>query len=124
MHELDEKAQLSNNFKRREFSCKCGCGFMSPDPKLVQVVQRVREYFDKPVTINSACRCPVHNSDVGGARNSAHLQGIAADISVKEVAPSVVHEFLDSLYPNSFGLGSYSSFTHIDVRKEYARWNG
>ena len=43
---------LSANFNRAEFACKCGCGFDTVDAKLIDYVQQIREYFAVPITIN------------------------------------------------------------------------
>ena len=114
----------SKYFRRKEFECSCGCGFNTVDVDLLDVVEDVREHFDTPVTINSACRCVSHNHSVGGSAKSKHLLGIAADIVVLDVSPERVYNYLDNKYPNSKGLGSYSNFTHIDVRDTKARWKG
>lgn len=121
-HELIQNTQLTTHFRRSEFACKCGCDFSTPDPELLGVLEIVRTHFGKPVTINSACRCIIHNIDVGGSANSTHMQGIAADIVVKGVSPSDVHKYLSDLYPGRYGLGKYNGFTHIDVREIEARW--
>ena len=114
---------ISNYFTRKEFECKCGCGFATVDVELLEVLEFVRVSFNKPVTINSACRCDSHNSSVGGADGSKHKLGIAADIVVKDIDPLDVYKFLDAAYPVSYGIGKYNSFTHIDVRSGYkARW--
>jgi uncharacterized protein YcbK (DUF882 family) len=115
---------LSANFSRSEFACKCGCGFQTVDVELLEVITSVREKFRKPVTINSACRCDEHNKKIGGSYGSKHKQGIAADIVVKGVNPDTVYAYLDDMYPTSFGMGKYESFTHIDVRRTKARWKG
>jgi uncharacterized protein YcbK (DUF882 family) len=114
---------LSKNFSRREFECKCGCGFNTVDAELVKVLQVVRDYFKESITITSACRCEKHNNRVGGGKNSQHKLGRAADIVVSNVSPAEVQEYLDSRYPIKYGLGSYSDFTHIDTRSGvHARW--
>ncbi|EBH6582603.1 DUF882 domain-containing protein [Salmonella enterica] len=116
---------ISKHFSRREFECKCGtCGYNAVDVELLKVLEDVREHFGKPVIINSANRCPTHNKRVGGASNSTHLKGLASDIVVKGVNPSAVYAYLDSKYPNSYGIGKYNTFTHIDVRGYRARWIG
>lgn len=122
MHALDQEEKLSKNFKRKEFACKCGCGFSSPDPILVEVVQFIREYFNKPTSLNSACRCKSHNKSVGGAQDSTHLYGLAGDVVVNGVDPSSVYNLLDKTFPDKFGIGRYPSFTHIDIRDKMARW--
>lgn len=110
-------------FKRTEFECKCGCGMITVDKELLEVLEDVREHFGKPVRITSGNRCESHNANVGGAKNSQHVKGIAADIKVKDVSAAEVYEYLDKKYPNSYGVGKYSSWVHIDVRPLMARWN-
>lgn len=120
--------QLSKHFKAKEFACKCGCGLGLEDGdvsnELVDVLEDAREHFDKPVVINSGVRCEVHNRRVGGAVASQHLFGTAADIRIAGVLPKEVANYLDSKYPNKYGIGRYGNFTHIDVRPNKARWNG
>jgi len=121
-HKLDVSANVSKHFKRREFACKCGCGFSTVDGELLLVLESIRSYFNEPVTINSACRCPMHNANEGGRPNSAHLMGIAADIVVKNVSPERVESFLMEMYPDRYGRKGYNTFTHIDVREPFAHW--
>ena len=109
-------------FSRSEFACNCGCGFSVVDVDLLDVLIDVREYFDSPLTINSACRCFGHNTYVGGTDKSKHLFGIAADIVVKDVTNERVQDYILNKYPNSKGIGVYKSFTHVDVRDGKARW--
>ena len=113
---------ISKNFSRSEFTCKCLCGFETVDVELLRVLEIVRAYFNKPVKINSACRCKKHNAYIGGALESKHMMGMAADIVVKDTKPELVYNFLDRYQPNKYGLGNYKTFTHIDVRKD--KWRG
>jgi uncharacterized protein YcbK (DUF882 family) len=107
-------------FTRAEFSCKCGCGFDTVDYELIKVLEYIREHFDKPVVVNSGCRCPAHNDSVDGSVESQHLLGRAADISVNGVEPALVYELSEQIEVG--GLGSYDTFTHVDTRVGYARW--
>ena len=113
---------LSNNFSREEFACKCKCGFSTADKELIEVLEVVRRRFGQSVKVNSACRCESHNEKIGGSYGSKHKQGIAADIVVKNVSPDDVYNFLDLYQPNRYGVGKYKTFTHIDVRSSKARW--
>jgi uncharacterized protein YcbK (DUF882 family) len=115
---------LNKYFKRSEFACRCGCGTSTVDAELLHVITDVREYFGRPVIINSGHRCAAHNTKVGGAKNSVHLTGKAVDIRVSGVHPIGVHKYLSDKYPEKYGIGMYSSFIHIDVRDGKARWNG
>lgn len=48
--------------------------------KLAFVLQQIRDEYGKPIVVNSAFRCPKLNKAVGGATNSDHKFGCAADI--------------------------------------------
>lgn len=115
-------------FKRSEFACKCGkyCnGFpVEPNEKLVETLETIREHFGVPVTVSSGIRCKTHNTNVGGVSNSQHMEGTAADIVVKGVPVSEVVKYAETLMPKTGGIGTYKTFTHIDVRSVKARWNG
>lgn len=115
-------------FKRSEFKCKCGkyCdGFpVEPDEKLVELLEKIREHFNAPVTISSGVRCKTHNTNVGGASSSQHLKGTAADIKVRGKTPKEVAAYCETLLPNSGGIGIYKSWVHVDVRSNKSRWNG
>jgi uncharacterized protein YcbK (DUF882 family) len=113
---------ISKNFSRKEFACKCGCGFDTVDVELVKVLQELRDHFERPITINSACRCLKHNRSIGSTDSSQHVKARAADITVKGVSPEVVYYYLDSKYPDHNGLGRYVDFTHLDTRGWKARW--
>lgn len=117
--------KLSINFNREEFACKCGCGFDTVDTELIRVLENVRNNFDAPVHITSACRCPAHNESVGGSANSQHKLGRAADIVVQGVEPDDVALFLEQIMSHG-GVGRYSTFTHVDTRSgDYvAGWSG
>ena len=112
------------HFKKSEFMCKCGCGVPIVDVELADVLDDVREHFNAPTSITSGYRCEKHNTKVGGAKNSSHMQGIAADIKVSGKEPKEVYDYLNKKYPNTYGMGLYKSWVHIDVRNTKARWNG
>ena len=117
--------RLSRSFTRAEFSCSCcDCDYDTVDTELVTVLQFLRDHFDAPVKITSGNRCPEHNANVGGAEKSYHIRGRAADIQVSGVSPVIVQDYLKDTYPGMYGIGSYSSFTHIDTRTKAGRWNG
>ena len=113
---------MNRYFKRSEFACSCGCNFSTVDVELLEVLTDLRKYFGRPITINSACRCESHNKAVGGAEGSKHRLGIAADVVVKGIHPNDVFDHLADKYPDKYGLGCYTTFTHVDVRSNEARW--
>ena len=114
---------LTDNFSRKEFACKCGCGFDTVDIALVGILEAIREHFGTPVRISSACRCASHNKAVGGASKSQHLYGRAADITVEGVDPKDVAKEARRIMGDFGGLGEYSNFVHVDSRTDGpARW--
>lgn len=50
------------------------------------VLDPLREWYGKPIYVNSGYRCPALNKAVGGVANSQHLTGQAADIDVNDRA--------------------------------------
>ena len=120
----DGATYISKNFRVREFRCQDGSDVVFIESDLVDILQKIRDHFGKAVTITSAFRTASHNKKVGGATYSQHLYGKAADIKVSGAAPSVVADFAETLMPSSGGIGRYSTFTHVDVRKVKSRWNG
>lgn len=119
--------RISENFLAEEFTCN-HCGKSSPrgtPPSLLAILEDIRIHFnDSGVVVMSGYRCPEHNARVGGAKHSQHLLGTAADIRVVGASPQQVQAYLHKKYPMKYGIGSYQTFTHIDVRKGYARWRG
>ena len=108
--------RLSKHFKREEFACQCGCDFDTVDARLIEVLEMVRGEYKQPITITSGCRCPEHNYKIGGAKDSQHTLGRAADIKVKGVEPEKVYDFLAHGFKNQLGLGLYSGWVHVDTR--------
>jgi hypothetical protein len=117
----DGSKKLSANFKVSEFACKDGSDTILISSDTVEKIQNVRDYFGKPVTINSAYRTATHNASVGGATGSQHVKGTACDIVVEGVPSNAVASYLEAKYPKS-GIGLYNSFTHIDSRGYKSYW--
>lgn len=121
--------KLSANFNVSEFACHGSgcCSTVQIDEQLVKYVQKIRDHFKAPVTINSGYRCPVHNKLIGGATNSYHSRGMAADIAVKGIAPKEVAKYAESI--GIRGIGLYETnrdgyFVHVDTRTNKSFWYG
>ena len=112
------------NFKVREFACQDGSDPVFIAPELVKILQKIRNHFGKPVTINSGYRTAAHNKKVGGSTYSQHQYGLAADIVVSGVDPKKVAAYVETLMPSKGGIGIYKAFVHVDVRAVKSRWNG
>jgi zinc D-Ala-D-Ala carboxypeptidase len=68
---------LSPHFRAREFACK-HCGWIKTHRVLLAGLERIRPAGG--LSVVSGYRCPTHNRDIGGATNSQHIYGTAADI--------------------------------------------
>lgn len=71
------------HFTLDEFKCKCGCEGNQIDPKLVDILDDIREELGFPMVISSGYRCPAHNNAVSTTGlNGPHTTGKAADVAV------------------------------------------
>lgn len=115
-------------FSKKEFACKCGmCGGYPAeiDMGMVKIADLIRERIGKPIGVNSGLRCREHNSNVGGAYNSQHLYGTAADLGCPNgVTPEKMASIAQEIMGDTGGIGIYSWGIHIDTRKAVARWVG
>jgi len=120
----DGNIRLSPNFLVREFSCKDGSDKILIDDELVDILQKIRDHFGKPITINSGYRTARHNANNGGASSSQHLYGKATDTSVAGVTPLAVAQFAESLGVGGIGHApaGQGNFVHIDTRTVKSRW--
>lgn len=66
------------NFRKEEFMCNCKSVGKGISYSLVSNLQKLRNKYGS-IHIYSGYRCPKCNASVGGASNSAHLTGQAAD---------------------------------------------
>lgn len=124
LHDQTRWPLISEHFDRSEFTCRCQCGYNTVDHELIVVLENLRNLFNRPITIQSGCRCPVHNLRIKGSKKSQHMLGKACDFTVHQAPPAVIADHLERKYPDKYGIGRYLNFTHIDVRKEKARWSG
>ncbi len=122
--------QLTDNFNQKEFDSKDGSTM--PDEVLRNIellseqLQIIRDYTGKSITINSGYRSPEHNKSIGGVSNSQHVKGKAADIVIDGMKPADTYALIEYLNDKGVikigGLGHYNTFTHVDIRKNKARW--
>lgn len=114
--------QITRNFNREEFACKCGCGFDVVDYELVILLQQLRDFLKQPIKITSGCRCSNYNFISGGSEKSQHMFGKAADIQVESWDYNYLYDTIEIFTKDKYGIGVYDSWLHIDVRDTMARW--
>ena len=115
---------ISENFKIKEFACKDNSDKILIDLSLIEILQKLREHFNKPIIITSAYRTDTYNKSVGGATNSYHKLGRAFDIYCKNISAT---ELASWLYKNGVrGIGLYTErpleFVHMDSRENKYYW--
>lgn len=113
---------ISPHFAEHEVECRCGCGFLIVVPELLDAMEICRALAQKPIHVNSWCRCKKHNAKVGGEPNSQHLRGLAVDWWIDKFSPEMLYALARSVSAFRYGgIGLYDTFIHTDVRKNGAR---
>lgn len=121
----DGNTYITPHFQVKEFACRDGSDKILIDLDLVEILETIRQYFNRPVTIISGYRTEAYNRKVSNALNSQHCLGTAADIRVEGVSPIAVALLCEySLMREYGGIGLYKgqNFTHIDTREKLTRW--
>ena len=110
---------LSAHVSTHEFRCRClACrdktGPVHVSPDLIQVLEAIRDYAGFPLVIASGYRCKDHNAAMGGADDSAHLRGEAADIKI--VSSHQRFKIIEAaMLAGVSRMGFGSKFLHVDV---------
>jgi uncharacterized protein YcbK (DUF882 family) len=89
----------------------------------------LRDAVGKSISITSGYRSPQHNKKIGGAKDSQHVKGMAADIKVAGMTPKevalVIEGLIESGKMKQGGIGIYPSCVHYDIffgGKNKRRW--
>ena len=112
--------RVGKNFKLSDFTCKCGCKQVLYTPRLVSLLDNIQDHFQRDVVVTSGFRCEKRNKEVGGVKDSLHIEGQAVDFVVRGVSPAKVVQYLSDF---DGGVGEYERHIHIDngLKK---RWKG
>jgi len=105
--------KVSRNFTLGELASKDGANIVLLHPALIIALQTIRDHVGKPIRVNSAFRSPTHNKTIGGASNSLHTLGLAADVVIDGMTPIEVASLASDM--GLGGIKAYPTFTHIDV---------
>ena len=111
-------------FNEKEFACRC-CGQLPPSMRenIVALVDNVldpaREQFGGPVSVNSGYRCQKHNLAVGGATQSQHMKGEAADIAPMSGDTSELERLVEIIKQNGKWdqMIVYPTFVHVSWKR-------
>lgn len=105
----------------------CSCGGVLPKVDFMEKLVTIREICGFPFIITSGARCKVYNAKVGGSvTESAHVLGLAADISVygnyaaRLISVATGHGMLGIGIQQKSGLEYRERFIHLD--REQREW--
>ena len=127
-------------FTRKEFACKCGCGFAAKDEELTEVLTDVRIWSGGEVYLTGN-RCLQHNTRIRlctnhgdfygdacpecglpgkqrSSKTSYHMKGMATDTTAKNKSPREMYDYLCNKYPDKYGIILYKAWVHLDMRSE------
>ena len=110
------REKWTDHFYKDETVCPCGCGKNDMSQEYMDWLETVRVEAGIPFFLNSAFRCPQHNSDTGGVEDSEHCHGTAVDVKVNGgLQRFVITKAAMKL--GVFGLGVAKTFIHLDRGK-------
>ena len=120
----DSGIKLSNSFRVGEFACKDGSDKIIIDTALVDYLQRIRNWAGVPIIISSGYRTPTYNAKIGGASQSKHTQGKAADIYVERRHKNIyeIAKFAEAIGIRGIERNEDSLYVHVDTREGRYYW--
>jgi len=116
-----------SNFKLTETICSCGCGFNDVHQELIDCLQTINDCLAFPIKLNCVCRCDKYNKSIGGAKDSYHVKGMAADIAAidedtgDDMASEKLFEMLNPFEIPCIIRYPGHHFCHVDVRETKTR---
>ncbi len=107
--------RLRRNFMEHELRCHC-CGLFIEHDYFLDRLQALRDRLGVPVYVTSGTRCRKHNVEVGGARNSYHMKGMAGDLRAKGKTLQETARAAKAVGFKGIKLYAKQGFVHCDVR--------
>jgi uncharacterized protein YcbK (DUF882 family) len=122
--------KLSTNFNLEEFASADGKApsgeVLKNLTEIAKNLEVLRKHIGQPIRVTSGFRSREHNKKIGGATNSFHVLGMAADIQVSKMTPEQVAKAIELLIAEGKmkegGLGIYRTWVHYDLRGTKSRW--
>ncbi len=118
----------TKNFSLSEMKCRDGSLVISDGLiKHANNMQKLRDWYKKPMKVNSWYRSVAYNKKVGGVAGSQHLKGMACDIAKPSEWSTFTKERKREWINNvkkkwheicggGGGFGDYDTFIHLDSR--------
>lgn len=90
--------------------------FAKMEPEFMLKLQKLRSTLGVAFTVSSGYRTAEFNARIGGAKESLHLTGQAADIEHIGWDGATKLKFLGTAIAMGFSIGVYRKHFHIDTR--------
>jgi uncharacterized protein YcbK (DUF882 family) len=90
--------------------------FAKMEPEFMLKLQKLRTTVGVTFTISSGYRTPEFNARIGGAPESFHPKGMAADIEHIGWDGATKLKFLGTAIAMGFSIGVYRKHFHVDSR--------
>lgn len=117
--------RITEHFSREEFDCRDGSCYPeewieSRLKPLCKALEKIRALTGHPLKVTSGYRTPKYNKAVGGAPNSFHKKGMAADLKSAGMTPTQLFRAIVNLMDQgeipAGGVKKYPTFVHYDQR--------
>lgn len=110
----NQNISISAHLKSDEFKCNCDqCLTTIIHPDWLQAWSRLRLKANSPIRILSGYRCQNHNTNIGGAEQSRHITGQAADFNLNDLLTAFKNTTI--IRKVLFECG----FTYIEINEEH-----
>lgn len=100
-------------FSPNEIACK-GTGQIRINNDALAALDTLRTHLGRSINLSSAYRSPYHNSKIGGAPRSSHLEGHAFDVRLQGHDKETIRQVAEQVGFKGFGM-RYQTFIHIDM---------
>lgn len=115
---------------KSDTATKCGINNMPKDMVvldnllllIINVLQPLRNYINKPIIITSGYRCVELNKKVGGVSNSQHATGQACDFIIRGMS---IEQIIDTVKKSGIKydqcINEYNQWCHISYNQKNNR---
>lgn len=83
-----------------------------------EILQPLRDKLGRPIVVTSGYRSPDLNTAIGGAENSAHMEGRAADIHVPGMsAKALAKKIVELNLPFDQVINEFGRWVHVGIAR-------
>lgn len=121
MVNITYKGKLTKHFSSTEYTVNQteNCTINADAIEHAQLLEELREWYGKPIHVNSWFRTPAYNKKCGGVASSNHLRGTATDVLITFETDEEFLAFarkwkaICKKHGTVGEIGRYKTFTHL-----------